>query len=256
MNKNNNNVIRKLEKEMTKRLITRIFVQTFALILALAIMYFMAKYMSSFRVWHRSEIDYKILKYLQVFAPLVIIILCGIGIIFTLIREWKNIFRYLSEMLEATGNIYNHKNELIELCPELKEVEVQMNNIKINIQESERAAKEAEQRKNDLVVYLAHDLKTPLTSVIGYLTLLRDEHQISDILRQKYIGISLEKSERLEDLINEFFEITRFNLTTLTLELSSINLTRMLQQILYEFEPMFRERETLVILFANGIEGF
>ncbi len=65
----------------------------------------------------------------------------------------------------------------------------------------------AEQRKNDLIMYLAHDLKTPLASVIGYLNLLRDEEKISDELREKYLSVSLDKAERLEDLINEFFEI-------------------------------------------------
>ena len=60
-------------------------------------------------------------------------------------------------------------------------------------------------------MYLAHDLKTPRSSVIGYLTLLHDdEQQISQELREKYLSISLDKAERLEDLINEFFEITRF----------------------------------------------
>lgn len=53
-------------------------------------------------------------------------------------------------------------------------------------------------------MYLAHDLKTPLSSVIGYLTLLRDESQISKELREKYLSITLGKAERLEDLINEF----------------------------------------------------
>ena len=100
-----------------------------------------------------------------------------------------------------------------------------------------RAAREAEQRKNDLVVYLAHDLKTPLTSVIGYLTLLRDEPQISPELRARYTGIALDKAERLEDLINEFFDITRFNLTHLELEKQPVDLSRMLQQVVSEFEP-------------------
>ena len=107
---------------------------------------------------------------------------------------------------------------------------------------SAAAAREAEQRKNDLIVYLAHDLKTPLTSVIGYLTLLRDEPQISPELRARYTGIALDKAERLEELINEFFEITRFNLTHLTLELSNIDLTRMLEQTCSEFEPAFAEK--------------
>ena len=100
----------------------------------------------------------------------------------------------------------------------------------------------AEQRKNDLVMYLAHDLKTPLSSVIGYLTLLRDEKQISGELRERYLSISLDKAERLEDLINEFFEITRFNLSNITLVYGKINLTRMLEQLAYEFQPMLAGR--------------
>ena len=107
---------------------------------------------------------------------------------------------------------------------------------------SARAAKEAEQRKNDLIVYLAHDLKTPLTSVIGYLTLLRDEPQISPELRARYTGVALDKAERLEELINEFFDITRFNLTHLELEKQPVDLTMMLRQVASEFEPQLRER--------------
>lgn len=102
-------------------------------------------------------------------------------------------------------------------------------------------AKEAEQRKNDLIVYLAHDLKTPLTSVIGYLTLLNDEPDIPDNTREKYTSIALSKAERLEDLINEFFDITRFNLTSIELDIEKVNLSRMLEQICNEFIPVLSE---------------
>ena len=72
--------------------------------------------------------------------------------------------------------------------------------------------------------------------------MLRDENKISEELREKYLSISLEKAEYLEDLINEFFEITRFNLSNITLEYSRVNLTRMLEQLTYEFKPMFLEK--------------
>lgn len=72
--------------------------------------------------------------------------------------------------------------------------------------------------------------------------MLRDENQISDELRERYLSISLDKAERLEDLINEFFEITRFNLSNITLVYRQINLTRMLEQLVYEFKPMLAEK--------------
>lgn len=108
--------------------------------------------------------------------------------------------------------------------------------------QAQRKADEAEQRKNDLVVYLAHDLKTPLTSVMGYLEFLQDEPELPDGTRQRYIQVISRKAERLEDLIDEFFEITRYNLTHITLEKSEINLTRMLEQVIFEFQPMFQEK--------------
>ena len=104
-------------------------------------------------------------------------------------------------------------------------------------------AREAEQRKNDLIVYLAHDLKTPLTSVIGYLTLLRDEPELSPAMRARYTGIALDKAERLEDLINEFFDITRFNLSHIELDRRPTDLTRMVEQVVSEFGPMLAEQQ-------------
>ena len=105
-----------------------------------------------------------------------------------------------------------------------------------------RAAREAEQRKNELIVYLAHDLKTPLTSVIGYLTLLQDEPDLSPESRARFTGVALDKAGRLEELINEFFDITRFSLSSLTLDVERVNFSRMLEQIAFEFQPLLAEK--------------
>ncbi len=182
--------------------------------------------------------------FIFMFAPVVWLV----GDIFLLYRSLKKVFFYINAILKASGQMLDKEIEYIELPPELEQFEKQMNRLKRESEKNERLAREAEQRKNDLVVYLAHDLKTPLTSVIGYLTLLRDESQISLELREKYLSISLEKAERLEDLINEFFEITRFNLSNLTLEYSRVNLTRLLEQLVYEFRPMFLEKHLKCVL--------
>ena len=89
----------------------------------------------------------------------------------------------------------------ISLPPELLPIERKMNLAKHTIDRQKSDMLLAEQKKNDLVMYLAHDLKTPLASSISYLNLLRDEKQLSEELREKYLTIALTKSERLEDLI-------------------------------------------------------
>ena len=149
----------------------------------------------------------------------------------------------MEAMAQAAEQLAAPGEEPIHLPAGLEEAEVQLNAARERALRSARSAQEAEQRKNDLVVYLAHDLKTPLTSVIGYLTLLRDEPQLSPELRARYTGIALDKAERLEDLINEFFDITRFNLTHLELEKQPTDLTRMLQQVVSEFGPMLAEAD-------------
>lgn len=150
---------------------------------------------------------------------------------------------YLDELISASELISMPTNSPISLSPDLQEIQDNLNLIKERAFRNAMLAKESEQRKNDLIIYLAHDLKTPLTSVIGYLSLLRDEPQISPELRARYTGIALEKALRLEDLINEFFDITRFNLTTLTLEPERVNLSRMLEQIVSEFLPVLAEKD-------------
>ena len=151
--------------------------------------------------------------------------------------------RPLDALIGASAQLTRPTEEPIRLPASMKSVEDQLNLAREEALRAQRAAREAEQRKNDLVVYLAHDLKTPLTSVIGYLTLLRDEPQLSPELRARYTGIALDKAERLEELINEFFEITRFNLSHLELEKQPVDLCRMLQQVVSEFAPMLGERD-------------
>lgn len=150
---------------------------------------------------------------------------------------------YLDEVVHAAQQLTKQPNEPVNLSSELRGTEDELNQLRIQAIRNAVAAKDAEQRKHDLIVYLAHDLKTPLTSIIGYLTLLQDEPHLSQEMRARYTGIALSKAERLEDLINEFFEITRFNLASLQLELERTNLSRMLDQILSEFTPILAEKE-------------
>lgn len=161
-------------------------------------------------------------------------------IIFRIFLKWFT--KYFDEIGKGMDSLIEDGAAEVSLSPELLPMERKLNTIKHIIETQRRDMSAAEQRKNDLIMYLAHDLKTPLASVIGYLSLLRDEEKISDELREKYLSVSLDKAERLEDLINEFFEISKYNLTTITLQYSKINLRRLLEMLLYEFQPMLKEK--------------
>lgn len=123
------------------------------------------------------------------------------------------------------------------------DVEIALKDIKHNVFKNQQLAAQAESKKNDLVMYLAHDLKTPLTSVIGYLSLLDECPELPMAQKAKYTGIALEKAYRLEQLINEFFEITRFNLNEIRLQNNRIDLGLMLSQMMEEFYPMFKAKK-------------
>lgn len=115
------------------------------------------------------------------------------------------------------------------------EVGAQMLQLKSGMIQKEETLKREAQRKNDLITYLAHDLKTPLTSVLGYLRLLDEAPDMPTAQKAKYTHIALEKAERLEDLIEEFFEITQYNFQNIYLEKENLDLSYMLMQMTEEF---------------------
>lgn len=136
------------------------------------------------------------------------------------------------------GYMTQEKESTAYFPKEYAEISAQMAEIRSAMQRNAQLLKDEASRKNDLITYLAHDLKTPLTSVIGYLSLLDEAPDMPAPQKEKYVHIALDKAGRLEKLINEFFEITRYNLQQIDCEKESIDLCYMLVQMTDEFYPL------------------
>lgn len=173
-----------------------------------------------------------------------IFIIFGITLIIVLSLLYKllnKIFSYVFAVSESADKLFDKNVEYINLPPEMVEVEKKLNHFKTEAIKNERLARENEQKKDELIVYLAHDIKTPLTSMIGYLSLLSEIKDMPQEQRNRYIDIALDKSYRLEDLINELFDVARFNSEKIVLEKEEINLNLMLEQIADDFYLTLKE---------------
>ena len=161
-------------------------------------------------------------------------------IAFIVIRNTNN---NMVEIISAMDEILKEPEKQVKLSNDLIILENRLNNIRADLISNQNKAKEALQKKDDLIMYMAHDLKTPLTSIIGYLTLLTDEKQIPINLQEKYINIALKKSLRVEELINQFFDITRYNLQSMPITKQNIDLVFLIEQLVEESYPMLQEKK-------------
>lgn len=159
--------------------------------------------------------------------------------------------KYFDEINTGIDILIQNEDKQIELSAEMEFMEQKLGTLKRTLEKREQDAKLAEQRKNDVVMYLAHDIKTPLTSVIGYLSLLDEAPDMPEEQKAKYVHITLDKAYRLEQLIDEFFEITRYNLQTITLTKKHIDLYYMLLQMTDEFYPQLASNGKQAVIHAS-----
>lgn len=200
--------------------------------------------------YYSTSIQWSKLKELafEVFLWTVIALVLVIRLISVIYASWRE-----KKVLQAAGRMMSdfmrHDREASEVFPgEYAAISLQMAEIKAAMQRQEQLQKEEASRKNDLITYLAHDLKTPLTSVIGYLSLLDEAPDMPEKQKQKYVHITLDKAIRLEKLINEFFEITRYNLQQIILEKEMVDLHFMLIQMTDEFYPVLNAHGNTIYL--------
>lgn len=166
-------------------------------------------------------------------------------LIFTVLMV--RIFRWVTgcfrEVNQGIESLLADDETQIQLSPEMLPFERKLNSVKQTLAERKRETALAEQRKDELVMYLAHDIRTPLTSVIGYLNLLEEDPNMPPEQRAARVHIALEKAYRLETMVNEFFEITKYKSQKITLSKETIDLYYMLVQMTDEFYPLLQAHQ-------------
>ncbi|MDF2944848.1 MAG: integral rane sensor signal transduction histidine kinase [Herbinix sp.] len=155
----------------------------------------------------------------------------------------KKFITYIKEISEginqiSLGNLENRieiKNE-----DEFAFLADKLNQMADDIKEIMENERRSEYAKNELITSVAHDLRTPLTSIIGYLDLVSSKELAQDT-QMKYIGIAYNKSKRLEKLIEDLFTYTKFNFGEVKANYTEVDIVKLLNQLVDEFYPSFSE---------------
>jgi len=169
-------------------------------------------------------------------------------LLFIFLQRFTRYFDIINRGIDA---LVSEQDEFIQLVPEMAAIEEKLNTVRKTLADRAYRAQEAEQRKSDLIMYLAHDIRTPLTSVIGYLSLLDEAPDMPMEQKAKYVHITLEKAYRLENLVNEFFEITRYNSQQIKLDKQVVDLYYLLVQMADEFYPVLAPKGNTITIHAD-----
>ena len=174
-------------------------------------------------------------------------------VIYGLSRKYTRPFRCIDQQLNAL--LLDESSE-IQLPKGLASMEQKLNALKQAMERRLFSAQLAEQQKNDLVMYLAHDIRTPLTSIIGYLSLLDEAGDMPEEQRKKYTRISLDKAYQLEKMMDEFFEIARYSLQQIRLNRENVDLCCMLVQLTDELLPVLSKNGNAAVIQMENEDLF
>ena len=191
----------------------------------------------------------------QHLAVVILYVLVGI-VIFSvtfMILEEPGI-RYLGRISDAVQSIsQGNLNTEVDVTgdDEFSAMAANLNKMSSDIRKLMDKEREAERTKNELITNVAHDLRTPLTSIIGYLELLAGNTQIPQEMQHKYIEIAYSKSRRLEKLIEDLFGFTKLNYGKIAMNIGQIDIVKLLEQLLEEAYPNFEEKNLSYDLQSN-----
>lgn len=192
-------------------------------------------------------------RYIGRYIFYIILVFIIFSIYFTLlshkkVKTFADIFNTVEDM--ANGNLdrtidIKSKNLMGQLANNMNQIVFKLNK---SIEEERRA----EQTKNDLITNVSHDLRTPLTSIIGYLGLIDDDKYKDEVQMRHYVNIAYEKAKGLNVLINDLFELTKMRNKGVKLDKSTVNLGELLGQLVAQFELQLKNSKMESRLYLSN----
>ncbi|WP_333645498.1 sensor histidine kinase [Lacrimispora sp.] len=248
-----------MKSDMNRRFHTRVIANIFySAVVTVLIEIFLVTNVSLIASYMRNtQRDNAFLEMLTSFDVVVILIyvLLGIGV-FTvtfLILQEKSM-KYIARISNAMQSISEGDLNVtvdIEGDDEFSVMAASLNKMVGDLKELMDKEREAERTKNELITNIAHDLRTPLTSIIGYLELLSGDSNLDIEMRKKYTGIAYVKTKRLEKLIEDLFGFTKLNYGKISMNVSRVDVVKLLSQLLEEFYPSFVDKNLSYELQSN-----
>ena len=184
-------------------------------------------------------------NYLLAMNMIYIVVLLGIAVfllVFTLFVNKKvKYIKFLSSEVKVIK--YEDFGKTIEVRgqDELAELCSSINNMSLELREKIDNEKKIEQNKNELITNVSHDLRTPLTSILGYVDLLKQNGFEDKEKFVEYISIIDERSKSLNTLINELFEYTKLNSHDIKLNYSTVEICSLVEQLSGEYSLIFKK---------------
>lgn len=188
---------------------------------------------------YRALDTYAVLKSIKDDTLPVLFVLGIAGLIFYSLNKFVGYFNELSGSVAA---LFKNKSAPIILSKELKVVQNELQSIQEESLKNEQTAKEAERRKSELIAYIAHDLRTPLTSILGYSNLLKNS-DTEESKRESYLKVINVQAQKMSMMLDDFFDITRLNMSDFKLDKQNLDLRTLCLQISDEFYPSALEKE-------------
>lgn len=244
-----------MNRRFRTRVITNIF---YSAVVTVLIEIFLVTNVSLIATYmDNAGIDNFFISILVTFDVVVILMYVLFGIlVFTvtfMILQEKSL-RYITKISDAMQNISEGDLNVtveVEGDDEFSSMAASLNKMVEELKELMDKERESERTKNELITNVAHDLRTPLTSIIGYLELLSGDVKLDPELQKKYINIAYVKTKRLEKLIEDLFGFTKMNYGKLTMHVAQVDVVKLLSQLLEEFYPSFVDKNLSYELQSN-----